>query len=118
MPTNLSCTRLVIPLMAVMRRMSLVSGGLLLIALLGLRCLPAALAQDTSTPAPSSASQTLKGQLVMMAGEVAIIKDGTGKTTHLSLSKATKIERGVKDGDMVEVSVSSDGQALAIKPSN
>jgi hypothetical protein len=75
------------------------------------------LAQDSTPAAPSSGSQTVTGQLVMLAGEVAIIKDSNGKTTHLSVSKATKIERGLKDGDMVEAAVSSDGQALSIKPS-
>lgn len=69
------------------------------------------LAQDAK-----SSQQTLKGQLVMLAGEVAIIRDSSGKTTHVPVSKATKVERGIKDGDMVEASL-SDGQATSIKPS-
>jgi hypothetical protein len=73
-------------------------------------------AQDSGTAAPS-ASQTVKGQLMMLAGEVAVIKDSTGKTIHLSISKATKVEGRLKDGDMVEVSMSSDGQAVSIRPS-
>jgi hypothetical protein len=69
------------------------------------------LAQDAK-----SSPQTLKGQLLMLAGEVAIIRDSSGKTTHVPVSKATKVERGIKDGDMVEASL-SDGQATSIKPS-
>jgi len=98
-------------------RLVLFIAGLFVIALLGSLPLQPAKAQDSTTPAPSSSSQTVKGQLMMLAGEVAVIKDSSGKTTHLSISKATKIERGLKDGDMVEASVSSDGQAFSIKPS-
>ena len=90
--------------------------GLFSIGFLGSSLPSPVLAQDSSSSAPSSGSQTLKGQLVMLAGEVAIIKDSNGKTTHLSVSKATKVERGLKDGDMVEASVSADGQAFSIKP--
>jgi hypothetical protein len=68
-----------------------------------------ALAQDTK-----SGPQTIKGQLVMLAGEVAIVRDSNGKTTHVPTSKATKVEKGIKDGDMVEASISADGQATSI----
>jgi hypothetical protein len=68
-----------------------------------------ALAQDTK-----SGPQTIKGQLVMLAGEVAILRDSNGKTTHVPTSKATRVEKGIKDGDMVEASISPDGQATSI----
>jgi hypothetical protein len=70
-----------------------------------------AVAQDAK-PGP----QTIKGELVLLAGEVGVVKDSAGKSTHLNVSKATKIEGNVKTGDQVEVSVSGDGQAVSIKP--
>jgi hypothetical protein len=33
------------------------------------------------------------------------------------MSKATKIEGGIKEGDMVEASLSAEGQATSIRPS-
>jgi hypothetical protein len=104
-------------LMPFIRALVIFITGLFIIGLLPLSRPSPALGQDSTSPAPSSGSQTVTGQLVMLAGEVAVIKDSSGKTTHLSISKATKIERGLKDGDTVEVAVSSDGQALSIKPS-
>jgi hypothetical protein len=72
-----------------------------------------ALAQDAkSTP------QTIKGELVLLAGEVGVVKDSSGKATHLNVSPTTKIEGNPKPGDQVEVSVSGDGQALSIKPAH
>jgi hypothetical protein len=71
-----------------------------------------AVAQDAK-----SGPQTIKGELLLLAGEVGVVKDSEGKTTHLNVTKATKLEGNVKAGDKVEVSVSGDGQALSIKPS-
>jgi hypothetical protein len=70
-----------------------------------------AVAQDAK-----SGPQTIKGELVLLAGEVGVVKDSAGKSTHLNVTKATKIEGNVKTGDKVEVSVSGDGLALSIKP--
>ena len=84
--------------------------------LLVLHCSAIAMSGSVLAQDAKSGPQTIKGQLVMLAGEVAIIRDSSGKTTHIPVSKATKVERGIKDGDMVEASL-SDGQATSIKPS-
>jgi hypothetical protein len=84
---------------------------MMLLALVVFPALHAVVAQDTKSP------QTIKGELVLLAGEVGIVKDSSGKATHLNVSKATKVEGNPKPGDKVEVAVTGDGQALSIKPS-
>ena len=84
---------------------------MLLLALSGASTPSGVLAQDTKAP------QTIKGELVLLAGEVGVVKDSSGKATHLNVSKATKIEGNPKPGDKVEVSVTGDGQAISIKRS-
>jgi hypothetical protein len=71
----------------------------------------------TSLPAPSGAvSETVKGEVIMAADQVLVVKDGAGRGVLVQVSKTTQFDGTVKVGDKVEAQVSRDGQALSIKP--
>jgi hypothetical protein len=63
----------------------------------------------------TSSPQSMKGEVVMLSGEVCVVRDATGKSVLFKIDKGTKIDASVKEGKMVEVSASADGQALSIK---
>ena len=69
-------------------------------------------ADSKSTP---SSPQSMKGEVVMLSGEVCVVKDEAGKSVLFKVDKETKIDGSVKEGKKVEVSASADGRALAIK---
>jgi len=70
----------------------------------------------TSLPAPSAtASQTVKGEVILSGDQVLVVKDGAGRGVLVQVSKATQFNGTVKVGDKVEAEVSRDGQALSIK---
>ena len=68
--------------------------------------------------AAASFPQSLKGEVVMLSGEVCVVRDATGKSVLFKVDKETKIDGSVKEGKTVEVSASSDGRALSIKESS
>lgn len=61
------------------------------------------------------AAQLVKGEVVMLAGEVCVIKDAAGKSVLFKVDKETKMDGSVKEGKKVEISASADGLALSIK---
>lgn len=63
----------------------------------------------------TSSPQSMKGEVVMLAGEVCVVRDATGKSVLFRIDKGTKIDGSVKEGKKVEVSASADGRALSIK---
>jgi hypothetical protein len=99
-----------------MKRRHLISGGLVLLILCasGAGGASDALAGTDSKSAAAS-SQVMKGEVVMMAGEVCVVKDAAGKSVLFKVDKETKIDGSVKEGKKVEVSASADGRALSIK---
>ena len=60
----------------------------------------------------------MTGEIVMLAGEVCVVRDATGKSVLFKVDKGTKIDGSVKEGKKVEVSASADGRALSIKESS
>ncbi len=67
-------------------------------------------------PKPATASpQLMKGEVIMLSGEVCVVKDATGKSVLFKIYKETKIDGAVKEGKVVEVAASADGVALSIK---
>jgi hypothetical protein len=66
----------------------------------------------------ASSPQSMKGEVVMLSGEVCVVKDSTGKSVLFRIDKGTRIDGSVKEGKTVEVSASVDGRALSIKESS
>ncbi len=99
-----------------MKHRHLICGGLalLIFSLLGAGGGNHALAGADSKFAPVPA-QSVKGEVVMLGGEVCVVRDEAGKSVLFKIDKGTKIEGAVKEGKKVEVSASADGQAIAIK---
>lgn len=102
-----------------MKRRYLIHGGL---AALILFASGAGGASDAFAGADSksatSSPQLIKGEVVMLSGEVCVVKDATGKSVLFKVDKETKIDGSVKEGKKVEVSASADGRALVIKESS
>jgi hypothetical protein len=99
----------------IMKPAYLISGGLIALILfaLGTGRAPDALAGPDSKTA--AAAQLVKGEVVMLGGEVCVVKDATGKSVLFKVDKETKIDGSVKEGKKVEISASADGLALSIK---
>lgn len=99
-----------------MKHACLTSGGP---AILILFVLGAGGAQDApagpDSKAAAVAAQLVKGEVVMLSGEVCVVKDAAGKSVLFKVDKGTKIDGLVKEGKKVEVSASADGVALSIK---
>ncbi len=68
--------------------------------------------QPTST---QSSSQTVQGEVLIISDDLFVVKSREGQGLALSLSERTKVEKGVRVGDKVEATVTSDGTALSIK---
>jgi hypothetical protein len=99
-----------------MKHRHLIHGGLVLLVFvpLGAGGETHARAGSDSKPAASSL-QLLKGEVVMLSGEVCVVKDATGKSVLFKIDKGTEIDKSVKEGKTVEVSAAADGVALSIK---
>jgi len=99
-----------------MKHAYLISGGLVALILFALG---AGGASDAVTgpdsKAAAAAAQLVKGEVVMLAGEVCVVKDAAGKSVLFKVDKETKIDGAVKEGKKVEISASADGLALSIK---
>lgn len=102
-----------------MKHRHLIYGGLALLIFfpLGVGGGKHALAGADSESSPSS-PQSMKGEVVMLSGEVCVVRDATGKSVLFKIDKGTKIDGSVKEGKKVEVSASADGRALVIKESS
>lgn len=71
------------------------------------------------TQAPSAtASQTVKGEVVMAAEELIVIKELNGKGTLVKVDKDTKRNGIIKVGDKVMAQISQDGYAKSVTTSN
>jgi hypothetical protein len=102
-----------------MKHRCLIYGGLVVLTFFLLRVggAPDALA-GPDPKAAAAAAQQVKGEVVMLAGEVCVVRDATGKSVLFKIDKETKIDGSVKEGRKVEVSASADGRALVIKESS
>jgi hypothetical protein len=99
-----------------MKHVYLASGVLatLILFALGAGRAPDVLAGPDPKAAPAAA-QLVKGEVVMLAGEVCVVKDAAGKSVLFKVDKETKIDGAVKEGKKVEISASADGVALSIR---
>ena len=70
---------------------------------------------DVDSKSVASSPQSMKGEVVMLAGGVCVVKDAAGKSVLFKVDKETKIDGSVKEGKKVEISASADGLALSIK---
>lgn len=68
------------------------------------------LAQDSVNPT------TLKGILVSIKGDVYMMQDLSGRFVQFRMDQKTQRERLVVPGERVEVQLSPDHRAIAIKP--
>jgi len=65
-------------------------------------------------PAASSPI-SMKGEVIMLSGEVCVVRDNAGKSVLFKIDRGTKIDKSVKEGKTVEVAATADGMALYIK---
>lgn len=72
--------------------------------------IPGALAQIE----PSS--QTIKGDLLSIKGDVYVIKDIAGRMTYLHVDKNTKRERLLVPGEKIEADVIPGVRVVAVRP--
>lgn len=105
---------------------------LLLVVTIGIG-IPSFAATPPSVPS-EGAFQTVKGEVVMIAGDLKVVKDASGQkevrvtmdeltvlqdvgdeATSFDVNEATQVEGTLTVGDTVEVHVSGDGRALSIK---
>lgn len=71
---------------------------------------PSAMAQlDTS-------SQTIKGDLVSIKGDVYLVKDISGRFVYLRIDKNTKRERLLVPGEKIEADVIPGERVIALRP--
>jgi hypothetical protein len=72
--------------------------------------LPSAMAQlDTS-------SQTIKGDLLSIKGDVYLVKDISGRFVYLRVDKNTKRERLLVPGEKIEADVIPGERVIALRP--
>jgi len=71
---------------------------------------PSAMAQlDTS-------SQTIKGDLLSIKGDVYLVKDISGRLVYLQVDKNTKRERLLVPGEKIEADVIPGERVIALRP--
>jgi hypothetical protein len=71
---------------------------------------PSAMAQlDTS-------SQTIKGDLLSIKGDVYLVKDTSGRLVYLRVDKNTKRERMLVPGERIEADVIPGERVIALRP--
>ena len=71
---------------------------------------PSAMAQlDTS-------SQTIKGDLLSIKGDVYLVKDISGRLVYLHVDKNTKRERLLVPGEKIEADVIPGERVIALRP--
>ncbi len=76
-------------------------------------------ASPASPPSPlrsGAASQSVKGEVMIVTDEFYVVQDSVGKGMVQALvGKATKLDRSIKKGDKVEATLAADGYAVSIK---
>ena len=61
-------------------------------------------------------SQTIKGDLLSIKGDVYVIKDISGRLVYLHVDKNTKRERVVVPGERIEADVIIGERVVALRP--
>ena len=61
-------------------------------------------------------SQTIKGDLLSIKGDVYLIKDISGRLVYLHVDKNTKRERMVVPGERIEADVIIGERVVALRP--
>jgi len=61
-------------------------------------------------------SQTIKGDLLSIKGDVYVIKDISGRLVYLHVDKNTKRERVVVPGERIEADVVIGERVIALRP--
>lgn len=91
------------------------TAGILILALLVTVAMVGVSFAANEVPAPpASASQTVKGEVLMITDEFLVVKEPTGKGLQLFFDKDTKRDTTIKAGDKIEAQVSPDGHAKSI----
>lgn len=90
----------------------------LIAAILTVGCMMPIVVTDPAFAQAVPPSQTLKGQLLTIKGEVYVLRDATGRFVRVRVDKNTKRERPLVPGEKIEAQMSPDGRALSIKPTN
>jgi len=99
-----------------MKHRQLIYGGLAMLSVFPLETGNCVV--DADSKAATSSLQLMKGDVVMLSGEVCVVKDEAGKSMLFKIDKETKLDGSVKERKKVEVSASADGRALVIKESS
>lgn len=68
-----------------------------------------------SEPAPAAAPAPVRGQIIMLTGELVVVKSADGTSILIPLAPTTKIDSALKPGDHVEVVVTPDRQLGSIR---
>jgi len=61
-------------------------------------------------------TQTIKGDLLSIKGDVYVIKDISGRLVYLHVDKNTKRERVVVPGERIEADVVMGERVIALRP--
>ena len=61
-------------------------------------------------------SQTIKGDLLSIKGDVYLVKDISGRLVYLHVDKNTKRERVVVPGERIEADVVIGERVIALRP--
>ena len=61
-------------------------------------------------------SQTIKGDLLSIKGDLYVIKDISGRLVYLHVDKNTKRERVVVPGERIEADVVMGERVIALRP--
>ena len=61
-------------------------------------------------------SQTIKGDLLSIKGDLYVIKDISGRLVYLHVDKNTKRERMLVPGERIEADVIIGGRVVALRP--
>jgi hypothetical protein len=65
--------------------------------------------------APSTSTQTVKGDLLKIDGEFYVVKDMSGKEVRLHVDKTSQLDGTFKAGDKIEAQATDKGHASSIK---
>jgi uncharacterized protein YdeI (BOF family) len=87
-----------------------------LIALTAILCLGFAPLTYAADEPAAAGSQTVKGDLLKIEGEIYVVKDAAGKEVRLHVDRSTRLEGNIRTGDKIEAQATEKGHATLIKP--
>jgi hypothetical protein len=70
---------------------------------------------NAAEPMAAPGSQTVKGDLLRIEGEIYVVKDTSGKEVRLHVDGSSKLEGTFRSGDKIEAQTTDKGHALSIK---